>query len=52
LEAAVVTESVVARARLSFDFLQFPIVAQSSKNCGERDDDQSDNAEAKSDREK
>jgi hypothetical protein len=30
-------------------FFQFPIVARSSKNCGERDDDQSDNAQGKSD---
>ena len=32
-------------------FFQFPIVSQSSKDCGECDDDYSDNAQAKSDSE-
>ena len=31
--------------------LQFPVVAQLSKNCGEGDDDHSDNTQTKSDSE-
>jgi hypothetical protein len=42
--------SVVAGARSS-GFFQFPVVAHASKNCGKRDDDQSDHAQAKSDSE-
>jgi len=36
----------------SFGFFQFPVVAHASKNRGEREDDQSDNAQAKSNGEK
>jgi hypothetical protein len=43
--------SVVSPTRFAFGFFQFPIVAQSAKNCRERDDDYSDNAQAKSDTE-
>jgi ATP-dependent DNA ligase len=43
---------LVPRTRLWFRLFQFPLVSQTSKNCGECDDDYSDNAQAKSDREK
>ena len=50
-DGAVVIDSVVSRARFSFEFFQFPDVTHASKNCGERDDDQSDNAQTKNDSE-
>src|SRR5437762_991033 len=48
--ATATPKSVVARTWTSFGFFQFPVVAHSAKNCDERGNDYSDNAQAKSEK--